>query len=349
MRLGRSISVAVLLAGIFIVTLLVARSGFERTAASVLSVGWRGLGVLAGWQLVVAFVLGMAWQVVSSQASRPRRSQPDWRPDWCPDWRPDWRYVWARLVRDASAACLPFSQLGGMAIGARVLVLRGNSWPQAATSTIGDLTAEFVAQMIFTTAALVIVAGRQFAATSLSLFLTAVAVALVSLCGMLLLPRSVARLCALVAGGIAARGFGFAGARLQMIDAELRRMYGRTGSFATCSALHVVGWVGKGMGGWLAFRLLGARIGLADALAVEALLHAGLAFAVFVPGYVGVQEAGYILLGAQFGVPPEISLSVSLLRRARDTAIGVPVLLGWQVAELRRLRAAGRRLRPEPS
>jgi hypothetical protein len=45
-------------------------------------------------------------------------------------------------------------------------------------------------------------------------------------------------------------------------------------------------------------------------------------------------------LGAIFGVPPELSLGVSLIRRARDIAVGVPILLLWQFLEVRRLRAA---------
>jgi hypothetical protein len=50
-----------------------------------------------------------------------------------------------------------------------------------------------------------------------------------------------------------------------------------------------------------------------------------------------VQEAGYAGLGALFGIPPEISLGVSLLRRARDLALGIPILLIWQLVEVRRL------------
>jgi hypothetical protein len=37
-------------------------------------------------------------------------------------------------------------------------------------------------------------------------------------------------------------------------------------------------------------------------------------------------------------VAPELSLGVSLVRRARDILVGVPILLIWQWAELRRLR-----------
>ncbi len=107
---------------------------------------------------------------------------------------------------------------------------------------------------------------------------------------------------------------------------------------AASNAIHFLGWVAKGAGGWIAFRLLGAPISLLDALAIEGLLHAGLAFAFLVPGYAGVQEGAYMLLGAAFGVPPEIALGTSLLRRGRDIAIGIPILLVWQFFELRRLR-----------
>ena len=74
------------------------------------------------------------------------------------------------------------------------------------------------------------------------------------------------------------------------------------------------------------------------AIAIEAMLHAIMAMAFFVPGRVGIQEAAYTLLGTIFGIPPEIALSLSLLRRARDFVIAVPVLLVWQGIEVRRLR-----------
>ena len=64
-----------------------------------------------------------------------------------------------------------------------------------------------------------------------------------------------------------------------------------------------------------------------------------LATAILVPGYAGVQEAAYAGVGALFGQPPELSLGVSLLRRARDLALGVPILLIWQSVELHRRRA----------
>jgi uncharacterized membrane protein YbhN (UPF0104 family) len=119
---------------------------------------------------------------------------------------------------------------------------------------------------------------------------------------------------------------------------DLAEMYSHTGRLTAATALHVAGWGAKGIGNWLAFRLLGADLSLIDALAIEGLLHALLIPAFIVPGYAGVQEAGYAGLGALFGLPPEISIGVSLLRRARDVALGIPILMVWQFFEMRQLR-----------
>jgi hypothetical protein len=56
-----------------------------------------------------------------------------------------------------------------------------------------------------------------------------------------------------------------------------------------------------------------------------------------VPNAVGVQEGAYILLGATFGLTPEMALALSLLKRARDIAIGLPTLAVWQALESGRL------------
>jgi uncharacterized membrane protein YbhN (UPF0104 family) len=59
---------------------------------------------------------------------------------------------------------------------------------------------------------------------------------------------------------------------------------------------------------------------------------------VFVPAAIGVQEAGYASLVPLFGLSPETGVAVSLIRRARDIAVGIPALLTWQLVEARRVR-----------
>jgi uncharacterized membrane protein YbhN (UPF0104 family) len=71
-------------------------------------------------------------------------------------------------------------------------------------------------------------------------------------------------------------------------------------------------------------------------MAIESLLFAIRNAAFMVPSGLGVQEGAYALLGPLFGLPPEAALALSLLKRARDVAIGVPVLLSWQILEGKR-------------
>ena len=71
-------------------------------------------------------------------------------------------------------------------------------------------------------------------------------------------------------------------------------------------------------------------------VAIESLLFAIRNAAFMVPSGLGVQEGAYALLGPLFGLPPEAALALSLLKRARDVAVGVPALISWQIVEGRR-------------
>jgi hypothetical protein len=72
-------------------------------------------------------------------------------------------------------------------------------------------------------------------------------------------------------------------------------------------------------------------------LVIEGLLYAIRSAAFAVPNAVGVQEGAYIMLGGSFGLTPEMALALSLLKRARDLALGLPVLAACQLFEGSRL------------
>jgi uncharacterized membrane protein YbhN (UPF0104 family) len=69
----------------------------------------------------------------------------------------------------------------------------------------------------------------------------------------------------------------------------------------------------------------------------------GAAFAI--PGALGVQEGGYLLLAPLAGLSPETALALSLAKRARELLLGVPGLLYLHLAERdwrrRRVACAG--------
>ncbi len=317
------LSIAGAIFGIVMATLLVAWFGFVRVADAILAIGGCGFAFYGFWQILLFALMGVAWwAIVPSGQGRTTV------------------LIWGRMVRDSAASCLPFSQLGGFVLGARAIALHGVSPPVATISTVVDLTAEFVAEVLFLAIGLVILlAHRGGMGMTPPILLGLAAVLVVGVLGMRHQHQAATLF---VRFGRRLLGQWFAnGADGQPIpEAELKRMYGNADRLAAGTALHLAGWFGKGIGDWIAFLLLGAQIDLSGALAIEALLHAMLAAAFFVPGYAGVQEAGYAGLGAVFGIPPEIGLAASLLRRARDLAVGVPILLIWQFLEVRRLRSA---------
>ena len=68
---------------------------------------------------------------------------------------------------------------------------------------------------------------------------------------------------------------------------------------------------------------------------VESLGQAIRALGFAIPGALGVQEGGYVLICGLFGVPASSALALSLIRRAREIALGVPGLAVWHWSEAR--------------
>jgi putative membrane protein len=318
----RRLSYFLALVGVLIAVVLVGYYGLGNVTGAISRIGWPEFGVILGWQCVMFVVLGLAWDVIA-----PARA-----------FRRAWVLIWGRMVRDASANCLPFSQVGGFVFGARAVTLHGIEWQTATASTVVDVTAEFLAQIAFAVIGLGILLARAPASGLAVPVEIGIGLAVMACFAFVWLQRGAAPLFARLGRRIAARWFEDAQERVMILQAELSLIYGHTGRLALSFAVHLVGWLCTGVAGWITYRALGVNIDFDDALAIEALLAAAAAVAFLVPVNAGIQEAGYAGLGSIFGVAPELSLGVSLVRRARDIAIGVPILLVWQAVEMRRLR-----------
>jgi putative membrane protein len=118
---------------------------------------------------------------------------------------------------------------------------------------------------------------------------------------------------------------------------SLAMIYAARSDLVASTVVHMAGWIIGVAEVLIVFACMGHPISLAEALVIESLLHAvrGAAFAV--PGALGVQEGGLVLLCAAFGIPPEQAIALSLVKRAADLVLGVPGLLGWQMLEWGRL------------
>ena len=319
---ARVLPACIVLAGIAVITGLVIYFGIGGVAKALASVKASGFARYIVAQLCITAGLGLCWRMLLR-----RRDHGSF-----------WLCVWGRLVRDATGEFLPFSQVGGYVLGARIITLHGVNAMAAAASTLGDVTTEFLAELVFIGLGLAITAHLVPHSDLVTPVAIGLCIAVVMSVGLILVQRGggkMFRTLALRIAGTAGRG---AVAQLDRLQAALDQMYAERWRLALAAFFHLVCWFGTATASYIGFHALGVPLTFATAMAIEAMLHAIMALAFFVPGRVGIQEAAYTLLGAMFGIPPEIALSLSLLRRARDFVIAVPVLLVWQGVEVRRLR-----------
>jgi len=316
-----------LLAGLVAAVYLIWAIGFDAVIASVMRVGLGGLALLCLYALAVFVALALAWFFL--MPAEARRPLPD--------------FFVARLVRDSIAEISPFSPVGGMVAAARLMILKGMDAGYAAASVAADATTEAMAQIVFLAFGLGLgVTQFRHLPNGDALTEAMLAVLLLGVPGIALL-IFLQRRGAGLAERLASRFFPRSEREGVSFRAAIEALYESRSRLAASSAFHLLAWIGAGGGTFIAFRLAGGKIGLFNAVALEALLCTIRSIAAFVPAAVGVQEAGYAVLAPLFGLPAEMGLAVSLLKRAREILLGVPALLYWQGVES---RGAFARLKP---
>ena len=323
--------IAALVAGLALLTVVVAAVGYRSVLAAIGAVGLSGFAIFTlCWPLVLV-LLGLAWFAVAP--GLPSMRMPV--------------FIWGRLVREAASDVLPLAQISGLVVGARAVQAAGVAEDVVLAATIVDVTTELAAQFLYTllgVALLAIQLGGGPVGLSLVLpvagalvFLLAAGVAFV-----LVQRRGVGWV-----GWLAQRWLPDSMARADAVTTALDAIYRQPGRLAAGVALHVLGWLASGLCSWIALRLMGTGAPLWAVLAVESLMYAARSVAFAIPGGLGVQEGAYVLLAPLFGLHAADMLALSLLKRARDLVIGVPTLLTWQAREARVLLS--RTIKPAPS
>ena len=307
--------------GFAVLLVLLSRLELGAVLKSLRHVGWLGFAqVVAGGLVLTACLASGLYPLLGDKASA--------------------RLVLAvRQLRDSAGDILPFTQIGGIALGMRVMALGGIAAPRAVAAGVVDVTAELMAQSMFVLIGLELAAPAIQADPRLGPYLVWLRI------GALLFAGGIAVFAYLQLAGsrFAERVLGAQswGGRTALFRDAIHTLYRRRGRVALSFWLHLLGWCASGLWLWVVFLVLGAPIAVSSALAIQSLLEALRSATVFVPAALGVQEAGYAALVPLFGLPPETGVAVSVLRRARDIAVGIPVLLAWQLIEARRM-ARGR-------
>jgi glycosyltransferase 2 family protein len=308
-------AIVAMVAGLAAIIILVVVFGAPTIAAALVRLGPLGFAAVCLAHAPVLTILASAWRFCLPTPSLVRFRA----------------LIAARILREAAAETLPFSDVGGFALGMRALALAGASGVQAVASTLMDMTTEALAQLAFVSLGVVALYRVRPDAPLIRPAATVLAVVVVAIVAAIVAERRsgkiVAPALALVRGRLAK--LGSADAALAMTLTLLRRPR----PFAWAVFIHLIGWLAVAGEAWFVLRLIGAEVSYFRVLALEATLFATRSLAFFTPAALGVQEGAYALVAPMLGITVADALALSLVKRARNIVIGAPALLVWERVE----------------
>lgn len=318
MKLGAAL---ISLAGLALAIGLIAYQGAGAIVHALLSVGW-GIFLIAAFHLIPMSCSALGWRI---------------------ELRRQWQapfpvFLWARWVREHVAHLLPVAQVGGEFVGARLLTFHGLSAGEAGASVIVDLTIEALTQILFTLVGLgLLIALGGGMAIAPWVGLGAVIGAMMIVGFFWAQRHGLFHWMERFIRDVSARSKWFSLGRVYNLHATIQALYADKPGVIAGGVYHFTCWL-LGMGEvWLALRFMGHPVGWSQALMLESLGEAIRSAAFMIPGQLGVQEGGYLLLGNFLGLPPNISIALSLVKRVRILLLGIPALVVWQIVEGKRL------------
>jgi putative membrane protein len=314
-KLFKSATMASLILGLFAVTALIAWQGAGVIGEAVLGVGY-GIFAVVGFHFVPIVLAALAWWVLF--AAGVPASIPF--------------FIVARWVREGVNTLLPVAQVGGDVIGARIMIQKGGGTNLVSASLFVDKTLEVFSQFFVALTGVILLldgGNREWLGGALIGLL----ILFPLLLGFLLAQRwGLLRLTEKLLAKLMGTG-AVPSADVSGIHDAAWAMYRHGPRCGAGLVLHTLAWVAGAVEIWLILHFMGYPVGWVEAFALEALGQAIRSAAFAMPGALGAQEAGYMVLAPMVGLSPEIGLALSLVKRVRHVVLGVPALLIWQGLE----------------
>ena len=314
----------VYLAGLFglsVATGLIAWQGFAVMFEALAVAGW-GLVVVALFHFIPQLADNLGWRLLVLPSPRPSL----------------YSLTWIRWIREAVDALLPVAQIGGKLVGIRLLMLHRISGAAAGSSVVVELTLSVITQLLFTLIGLgLLLLLTRNNAVSFGV-LAGVAVGSVGVVGFIFVQRrglfaTLLKWLSAMTGG--ERWISLVGGAARL-DEAIQLLYRRRATLFYSGVWQFLAWM-LGTGEvWLALYFLGHPVSIMEALFLESLGQAIRSAGFSIPGSLGVQEGGYMVLGTVLGLSPETGLALSLAKRVRELLLGIPALITWQWLEGRR-------------
>jgi putative membrane protein len=319
MKLG---AIGFWIVGLAVAVALLAIEGFQSVAAALAVAGW-GLVWISGIHVCVLVADTIAWRWLIIPQN-PVSLIP---------------LLWVRWIGESVNHLLPVASVGGELLRAwlahRALGVRGSV---AAASTVVDMTLAVVTQILFTLLGLGVLVSRGAQSQLIDTVVIGCALLAAAVVAFIVVQRAglfgfSSRLVETVASRAGWTSVVDDGTRL---DDAILQTYAGAGPVTASTVWRMLAWFIGAVEIWAGAMLLGYPIDFAEALMLESLVLAIRSAAFVVPGGYGIQEGTFVILGALIGMPADVALALSLVKRIRELVIGLPGLLAWQVSALHR-------------
>ncbi len=307
--------------GIILFAAVVAWQGIVDVAQALGRAGW-GIIAIALLHLPPLWADAMGWRSLIPPGDRPRRRT----------------VILARWIGESINDLLPVLQMGGNIVKAWLLAGRGVPVGLAGASVVVDVTLVVLSQILFTLLGVGLLLPFIGGGKALPVIVVGAIILAILLAGFYAAQRRglfgfVARLSRNILGGAE---WTSVSNKASTIDAEILQLYRKRWALIASGGWHMLGWFLGIAEVWVGLYLLGHPVDIRTALLFESLGQTIRTGAFAVPGALGVQEGGYVLVGSALGIEPGVALALSLARRVRELLIGLPGLAVWQASAIRK-------------
>jgi putative membrane protein len=311
------------LAGAGLFTVLLIRQGAPQVGAAFVSAGWAIAAIVIYHLAVPVFLDTIAWWLLFPNSDRLSL----------------WQLFWMRWIGESVSTLVPSAAVGGDVVRARLAALHGASVPTAAASVLVDITLGVFVQIAFTLAGLALivsVTGHEgfVRPTQIGALLGVIAIVGFYIVQRLGMFRFIGVIVSRLANSSDWHSLINSG---QTLDRTIRTLYARRRGVIGCCVWTAASLVLGSGEIWIALHAIGLQATLINALIFQSVILAIRSAMFPVPGALGVQEGGYLVVGNLLGIPGDAAFALSLIARVRELILGIPGLITWQLFEARRL------------
>jgi putative membrane protein len=326
MRSGKKICITFYLlaaAGAALFTLLLIRQGAPHVIAAFASAGWWIAAVVAYHFAVPLLLDTLAWWSLFPRSERLSV----------------WELFWMRWIGESVSTLVPSASVGGDVVRARLAALHGAPIPTAAASVLVDITLGVFVQIVFTLLGLALIVTATGHESFIRPTLIGAVIGVLAIVGFYVVQRLgmfrfIGKMISRLANAEDWHSLVHSG---HTLDEAIRAQYARRRGVMGCCAWTATSLIIGSGEIWIALHALGLHATLVNSVVLQSMVLTIRSAMFPVPGALGVQEGGYVLVGNLLGIPGDAAFALSLIARVRELIVGIPGLIAWQLIEARRV------------